>query len=54
MVVVRTLGVDICATRGRGVGVVLGLVGLGLGIAVVDGFLLITNSVKTIQRDKLG
>lgn len=47
MVVVRTLGVVICGTRGRGV--VLALVGFGLGIAVVDGFLLITNSVKTRQ-----
>lgn len=41
------LRVVICA---RGRGVVLGLVGFGLGMAVVEGFLLITNSVKQIKH----
>lgn len=45
----RDCGVDgrtfvVCGTRRRGV--VLGLVGFGLGMAVVEGFLLITYSVK--------
>lgn len=34
----------------RGRGVVLGLVGFGLGMAVVEGFLLITNSVEQIKQ----
>ncbi len=41
----------VCGTRGRGVRVVLGLVGFGLGMAVVEGFLLITYSVK--QKDSV-
>lgn len=48
MVVARgTLRVVICGTRGRRV--VLGLVGFGLGMGVVEGFLLITYSVKQIK-----
>ncbi len=39
----------VCGTRGRGV--VLGLVGFSLGMAVVEGFLLITYSVK--QKDSV-
>lgn len=34
----------------RGRGVVLGLVGFVLGMAVVEGFLLITNSVEQIKQ----